>query len=285
MKKTLLLYLLIAATITTTLSSYSDGPATHGIIRNGVLGSVTNCGGAGCHGTSTTPMTVANISIDSAGAGGVTHYVPGMTYTVRVAGSNGMLWPKYGFQYASVSGSGTGQVQAGTFSELPSDISIHHFSGIDFIEHTHPILVGTGGRSFKWTAPNPAVGNITMYLTYNAVNGWSGADSTDISGHFTLTLIPRSSVNSVPSSTSYIGAKAYPNPIAGTLNLLFDNPAWGSYNVVVYDFAGKQLAAKTALIDGANASISLDAANWAPGMYWAVVVNGDSRQVVQLVKQ
>lgn len=285
MKKSFLLLTAVSGMLYVSLSSYSSGAAGSGQNRTGVNGSLTTCGGAGCHGTGTT--TVVNIAVDSTGGVPVSGYVPGMTYTVRISGTNDASLSRYGFQFATVSGTSGSHAQAGTYSGLPSGVAERLITGssVKYVEHTGTRTESTAGAfsiAFQWTAPATAVGNITMFGTVNAVNGAFGADPGDISGNRSKTLVPYTVTTGVAATIPTLSLTAYPNPATSQLNLNLSQAAAGNYTLQVLDITGKTYATETAT-GGTDAAISTAAL--ATGRYILMVTGANTRQAIPFVKQ
>lgn len=266
------------------LSSNSSGPA-HGSggNRTGAQGSTANCGGSGCHGTGTS--TTVTITVDS-GTTAVTHYKLGTTYTIKIHGVNTSSLPKFGFEFAAVSGAGASQAQAGTFPAPAAPIFADALSGLTFIEQGSTLTgspAGTYDESFQWTAPTTNVGNITLYCTLNAVNGNGGADASDISGNTSVVLSPVTT--SVASMDNIISITAFPNPTINTLNLQLDNAQAGSYALQVFNLNGSSVMNQELRVNGSAHTATINTSNWATGVYSLTIANGDSRKTIMVVKQ
>ncbi len=282
MKKKILLFTLASGMAVVTLMSNGSGAAGSGNSRTGADGSVANCGGSGCHGGA--GATTATLRIDSVGGVQVTKYVPGMTYTVTVTGSHATN-TKFGFQMAAVSGTGSSQVQAGTFATtLPASVAKRNITGIpfDFIEHSS-IITGPLSKSFSWTAPATGVGTISMYLTVNAMNNTGGADAGDVSGNTSKTLAQHVASSSVADLSDNISLSAYPNPVTNTLNIKAGN-GYGNYTVTVFDMTGRNIAHST-LEANVTGIATINTSDWTSGLYNVVVANENSRETIQIVKQ
>lgn len=281
MKKRILLFTAIAAFGYVSLTSYQSGPAGSSQNRSGAKGSSNTCGASGCHGTAAGPTVT--ITVDSGSTTGITKYTLGKTYKIKIHGA-GTTNPKFGFQFASVSGSGSSQVQAGTASTLPPNVASHSFSSLSFIEQT-TALAGTSAGvydvQFDWTAPSTPVGNITLYCTINAVDGGGGADAGDKSGNTSIVL--SASTLAVPTVAANFTAKAFPNPVSSNLNL--EIAEVGNYAVSVYDLNGRNVANEQISVAGASQVTSINAGNWATGMYQVVLTKEDTRQVISVIKQ
>ncbi|MBS1586169.1 MAG: T9SS type A sorting domain-containing protein [Bacteroidetes bacterium] len=190
--------------------SYKTGPANNGYDCTGAetgLGNPTGCAGAGCHGnTATTGITLA-VEVDTVGGTPVTQYKPGVTYTIKISGTNttANILPKYGFQAAVIKGSAAVQtpVNAGTLQQagLPAGVAYRSASPGNYVcnivEHSSPLnpTTGTGGngttyvQSFTWTAPAAGTGTVSVWAVLNAVNNDLTNSSADKwnTNHISLT--------------------------------------------------------------------------------------------------
>jgi hypothetical protein len=94
MKKQVLIITVCAGLGALMFSSYGAGPASNGYDCTGAetagsLGNFTGCSsGGGCHKNSVTTTVGVALELDSAGVP-VTRYKAGMTYTVKLTGTNG----------------------------------------------------------------------------------------------------------------------------------------------------------------------------------------------------
>lgn len=177
MKKTLLT-LLSLSVVYLTMSSYHLGPAMSGMNLTGSQGYTPTCSQGSCHTFSAN--TMVTITLDSAG-NSVTSWVPGMTYTVKLHGTNTSNLAKFGFQFSAVKGVGVSQTQAGTFSSLPTNVHAQPVSGITVVEHGLQLNNTTAGVydvQFSWTAPAAGAGTLTFYAILNAVNN-NSSDNGD----------------------------------------------------------------------------------------------------------
>jgi len=285
MKKQILLSIAAAGMTGLMIMSNASGPATgSGGNRTGAKGSTANCSSGGCHGTTT--GVSARIWIDSAGTP-VTQYTAGKTYNVKVVGQHASL-TKWGFQFAAVSGSGSAQVQAGTFGSIPTQVANHSLSGLNLIEQTSAISVtspaDTFVKSFTWTAPATGVGNISLYLTVNAVNGNGSEDAGDGSANVMKTLTLYTPPSSVGTVSNNFSVSAYPNPVSGNeLHLQLGLP-YRNYGIGVYDVTGRMVA-NTHVISAISGEATISTTEWTPGLYKVVVTGENAREVISVVKQ
>lgn len=279
MKKKSLLFTLVAGMAYVVLSSNDNGAgASTGGNRTGAKSSSTSCVDAGCHGGGSGAPTL-NIRVDTAGGVQVTKYTPGKTYTVTVTGSHASL-TKFGFQYTAVTGTGSAQANAGTLSGFPSQTAQHTIAsagGLKVVEHTSPIS-GPLSKSFTWAAPTTAAGNVTMYLTVNAVNG-DGNTPGDISGNMNVVLAQYPIASGVADVANDISITAFPNPTTDVLHIQAEN-LLGAYTVQAYDFMGRAVLNTTV-----NGTASISTANWAAGVYNVVVTGQSGHKAIQVVKQ
>jgi hypothetical protein len=289
MKKRFLLLTAVAAFSFVIFTSEENGPAANGNNRSGAKASLTTCGtvGAGCHG-GTSSATAVTITADSAGYTPVTHYVGGQTYTINISGTNTSNLPKFGFQYAVVSGTGATQVQAGTNSGFPTDVTIHTFQGLQFVEHDNPLSISSNNTytaSFQWTAPAAGTGTVTMYCTLNAVNGDGLADAADQSNNTSITLAEESAPSAIPNVLSNMDVKAYPNPAVNNISLQLGNANTGKYTLAIYDMTGRKINASQVDVSSTDYTTTIDTHNWVPGMYEIAIMKDNNQRVLTVVKQ
>lgn len=280
-------YVLFSATVCLAylaLTSYNTGPALFGLNRTGAQASTTTCNGSGCHGTGSS--TTVALTLDS-GSVSTTHYKPGNTYTLKIHGVNTSGNPQFGFECVTVSGSGSSQVQAGSFSGLPSSTGVDAFSGLSILEHHAPLTgspAGTYDESVTWTAPSTNVGNVTIYCTLNAVNGDGLADAADISGNTNLALTPVNTT-AIPENQNSQFITFYPNPVTDHATLSISGAEPGTYSVFAMNVAGGKVYENKIEITGRALNTDLPAATWSPGIYQVVVSGAGARQVLTLIKQ
>ena len=289
MKKSILLITAISAIAYLTFSSYSSGPAQLGRNCTGAMGStVTHCGGAGCHGGNSATTTVS-IRVDSAGGVPVGSYVPGMTYTVTISGTNSSSLPKFGFQFVSVSGIGATQSQAGTYSSLPTRVAAHPLSGLSFLEQSNTITAATAGTYsviFKWMAPSASgAGPVKMYCTLNAVNGNNSEDAADVSAN-TVKTLNEATVSHVASSAVVLNAEinAFPNPVGDNLSLQLNDADAGEYSYRMVDITGKVFANDHFTVSGSNHNENINTSTLPTGHYFLIIEGNGGKKVIPLIK-
>lgn len=280
MKKQILLFTLIAGIGYISLESYSAGPGSMSLIRNGAKGNPSTCSDAGCHGGTVAP-TLA-IRVDSVGGVEVSKYVAGMSYTVTVTGSHATN-TKFGFQFSAVTGTGSSQVQAGSVATtgLPSQVVRRTVSSIQVVEQSSTIT-GPLSKSFVWTAPSTGSDDVTMYLTVNAVNGNGAADAGDASGNVSVVL-PQHTPTGIRNVVANQSLAIFPNPAVNEAWLTTGEPA-EKYLLTVVDAAGK-LVLHNEVVTDATGKVNIATVDFASGTYFVSLSNATARFSSKLLKQ
>ena len=297
MKKKVLLFTLVAVTGAAIFQSYSAGPARNGYDctgaeagGTGTFANPTGCStGSGCHATSATSGITATLELDSAGVA-VTRYKGGMTYTVKLTGTNttSTSFPKYGFQVAAMKGAATASTvsDAGTWATTGLPASTHiappSSSGtlLTVAEHSSSITLSgsTFTESFSWTAPAAGTGTISIWSAVNFVNGNTGADAGDKWNTSHIVLNEEATISGIQQIANTLAIKAFPNPVSTTLHL--QTTEAGTCSVQVYDLNGRSVTTATFSGDG-----SVNVTDLAPGLYSVVVINDGRSQVIPVVKK
>ncbi|PQJ10407.1 hypothetical protein CJD36_010540 [Flavipsychrobacter stenotrophus] len=270
MKKRALLLPLAGIFLYVTLSSYASG---YGSNRTGSHGSTVGCGS--CHGSTASGIAVT-FELDSAGTP-VTRYKPGMSYTLKMTGTNNTTATNlngFGCQLSVISGSGTSSVNAGTMSGAPASTGFNAGTGgINFLEHSSRIAATTGGGavgstyviSVSWTAPAAGTGTVKAYGLINAVNcnGNDGGGDYWNSANTSFTELPAGANVSVANVT-LSDLNVYPNPVNNILNISGYQGA-----IAIFDVNGKVVATENAT----NANTMINTSAWAAGMYMVTLQN------------
>ena len=135
-----------------------------------------------CHGGGIYNPTVDIVVLNSAN-NPVTHYVPGVNYTVRLAIIAATGSPKFGFQLMSVKSSDNSNLNTWG-STFPLNVkNTLTGGGRNYIEHN--ARLNNGVIDIPWTAPSAGIGAVHFYGIGNAVDGTGGtggdvAVSTDL---------------------------------------------------------------------------------------------------------
>ena len=308
MKKRILLFTAIAAMATGILTSGKNGAgAEKGYDCTGAetgLGNFAGCGGAGgCHNSSLSTGITVLLELDSAGVA-TTHYKGGMTYTVKITGTNttASSLPVFGFQVTCVKGTTavTTPVNAGTFAStgLPGDVQytpaqLPSDFAVNMVEHKFPIPATTGGgatgstyiESFQWTAPTAGTGTVSFWGVVNACTGDTAHSSnSDLSNNTHINISEWTTTTSVSNANTETSIIAFPNPIGNELNLQMNNAVPGTYSFEVFDVMGKSVANGNLDVNGMSDKTTINTSGWAYGTYNVVIEKEGVRQVTRVVK-
>jgi hypothetical protein len=292
MKKRSLLFAFIGVFVYFGLTAYHAGPASMGYDRTGASGGNTACGSvaAGCHASSTAGVSVS-LSVDSGTSTlfTVTHYKSYQPYKVIVSSSNSKSYTHHGLQLAVVTSNG---YQAGVWnsflaSQPYSDISAGSCApNYDIIEHNQTLSnpSGISADTFNWVAPNVDSGAVTFYVTYNAVNNNTLADTNDVGNHNSVTL--QADLTSVSNFIRNTAVKAYPNPFGNQFRLQLNNADAGTYTLRAFDMSGRLVMNQSLNIFSGNSDNLINTANWINGFYSLQILNQNGEQkVITVVKQ
>ncbi len=306
MKKKLLLFTISAGLISLSISSYKAGPASNGYDCTGAETGGTNAhgcsSGSTCHATVATPTVVVALELDSNGTTPVKHYIPGMTYTVKLTGTNNSTYtlPKFGFQVSAIKGTtpSAAPVNAGSFDSTTLPTNVRYEGGwatllaANIVEHRNslPATSGTGGAgttysvSFKWTAPAAGTGVVTLWSSLNAVDGTDGTADTSDRWNTAIDTLNEWTHLGVNNVTNELSMVAYPNPVVNNLNIMINNANIADYTVMVYDLNGKMVVNEH--FSPSNTNIySVSTANWMSGLYFVKVTGGGIQKTSTIIKQ
>ena len=297
MKKGILLFALAGGICYVTLSSNASG----GAAGPGIDGTKAT-GGVGCndcHSSSTSVLVT--VELDSAGVP-VSQYFPGLSYTLKVSGTNNTTsnLPKFGFQVTVVKSTGAGTASAanaGTLVTTGLPTGCRYTSaatggfGIAVFEQSsaRTATTGTGTTgttyvmgSLPWTAPASGTGTVKIYGCINAVNG-NGSSSGDKYNYATPVSITEATPVQVKEVVTSIDANVFPNPVTNNMNIAFGNVEAGSYNVSVYDLNGKMVAGTIIEATGTAQNAAINTTNLVAGIYNVVISNGISTAKMHLL--
>lgn len=291
MKQKTLLFLLISGFSVAVLQSNDNGPVQAGTgNRSGSGGSSASCDGAGCHAANNS-ATTANVAItDTTNSTGLTSYVPGKKYYLRVVGGHASL-TKYGFQASTVKASST-STQAGTLTvggSSTASTAIRTSGSLQIFEHTAPIAATSvaGAQVYDakcyWTAPPAGTGSVKVYGVINGVNG-NGATSGDAPNAATVVTLTENT-SSVGTTVNKVDFSLYPNPATTSINVSADGIGNGTCNVYVYDMRGKLIAAQDAEAINGTMTATINSSKWAAGMYFVQVAKDGQYKVIPVEKQ
>ena len=208
----------------------------------------TGSKGCSCHGNTSSINPI--VELDSAGVA-VLSYVAGMSYTVKLSGTQVSGKAYFGYELSLVKAAGAGSssaAQAGTWGTLPSGnksstsrVMIEQSTRLSASSNMYSI-------SIPWTAPVAGTGSVRIYGILNAVNGdgntsGDGAQNASNNG-LTITEstggCPTASISASGDTLKAVatGATAYQwyngaTAIAGATSATYMPTASGSYTVAV----------------------------------------------------
>jgi hypothetical protein len=162
--------------------SSSGAPASH----TGAPGEAT-CATSGCHDDNTVNTGKAVLDIEV--GGGITNYIPGHTYTIKVKIADAAV-ERFGFQLTALANN----VMAGTFQVtdngrtqlVNNEYKLNDRSYVTYkFDGTDAVSTGRGEWQVNWTAPTDNVGIITFYAGAVSAND----DSSDKGDHVYTTSV------------------------------------------------------------------------------------------------
>ncbi len=187
---------------------------------SGAPGSRGSCAES-CHGSSGGTITVSGFP---------SFYVPGQVCTVTVSRSGGS---RIGNLNLSVR-AGTGSVIAGTLAAIANCTVYNHTSETQGI-HLSPS--NQDSCTFAWTAPDPGVGDVRLYLA-----GMQGSSSGGPNTRLVLTSGQAAGIVEGQARPQPFGLVLRPTIVTGKLTLRASKPQASPARVRVTDRAGRIVA-------------------------------------------
>jgi hypothetical protein len=171
-------------------------------------------------------------------------YIPGTTYTVTckavstVSGQNS----NFGFECTPENKSGK---LLGTLANIVTSgahsTQIISSSPSKWVTHTSGSYQATDSTtwSFQWTAPNPAVGAVEFYATFNC---GSGDSRTTAQIYRDSIHIDQDSTAGIDQLTAFIDeVKVYPNPVNDKLTVTYVLKAEATISINIIAMDGKKV--------------------------------------------
>jgi hypothetical protein len=294
-KKNYLLVITGALACCILFSAYKEGPAIYG--KYDCTGAETGLGnpkGCSCHSTSATTGIACTLELDSAGVP-TTHYVGGMSYTVKITGTNNTssILPKFGFQIGCIEGS-TAQVtptNAGTWVS-PYPANTHYaapnvsYYVLGVTEHGTQLAPssGTGGNgtiyseTLNWTAPVSGTGVISFFGVLNAVNddGTVSGDSWNLAHILINEWSSGAGITNIEPNP--FSLNIMPNPAISNTTLEYTLQEEDNLELDVYDITGKKVWSQLFGQEAAtvhNQLIDIAGLHLNRGLYIVLLTNGN----------
>ncbi len=301
MKKLTILYLAAFAACSVVFSSYYTGVATtFGLDCTGAETALNNPMGCdingACH-THTLHQTWINVDLelDSAGVP-TTHYTGGMTYSVKLIGTNTTndSLPIFGFQVTSIFGDTAAPIptNAGTWT-TPFPFGTHYSPpqtnnfnlGLMEQNPAHSVTTGTGrlGSTYvvaiNWTAPVTGSGDVSFWGVVNAVNNDVATTGDNFNfNHLVIRKWQQPVGVSAYQPLARYKLSVFPNPATEYINInyLLEKPSMVSLKIV--DLMGKEVMVISK--GTANAGIQFNAVNvaWLSRGIYYVMLNAEEKQ-------
>lgn len=205
------------------LMSNSGGRGSIGgeAVTNAPGESGRTCGTSNCHDDGQFGPTVTVELIDETGAASST-FRPNLVYTARITIETSSAASGYGFQMTAVDADGNG---LGEWGATPSGTQSVTLNGNSYVEHgtvlSDPVI------EIPWTAPSDDQGDVSFYISANAVNG-NGSPGGDGSTNQNFTFIYDGPSSVGDQELSKINV--FPNPVIDRLSV--ENSVSDQFNIL-----------------------------------------------------
>jgi len=293
------------------ISGYKEGPAQFGgwecTGAETGLGNHAGCAGSGgCHSSSPTAGISVVLELDSTGGVPTNHYTGGLTYTVKITGTNNTSnnLPKFGFQIGCIKGpnSQITPTNAGTWP-APYPGGTHYagpqatFYVVGVVEHATQLAPssGSGGNgtvyseSFKWVAPVASTGTVSFWAALNAVNNNGNADAGDLWNNAYMKIPEWGNFTGVISvEQNSFNVNVYPNPVTEYASLDYTLAETANVQIALYDITGRQVSSMVYNEQSAgehHQTLNIPELNLKKGIYILVINDGNSTDSRKLIVQ
>ena len=91
-------------------------------------------------------------------------------------------------------------------------------------------------------------------------------------------------INQTITSSTQVGAKAYPNPFTNYIEINITGGVAGEYKLVLLDASGKILGAKSGIKNAGAFQQSINTSTLGKGIYFLKVIQDNANSVIKLVK-
>ena len=216
------------------LSAYPEGPAERdGIDRTGSPINTVEQRCGTCHrGGSFAPDLSIAVLDDGERVGS---YVPGRTYTLRLATEATSDPAAYGFQAVALADDLSA---AGTYGEPPASFQVTELDGRPYFEHGE--RQPSSSVEVEWTAPPAGTGLVTIYAAGTAVNGADGSSGDNADEEVETLVEASASATTVEPALATTRLRRLAD---GRLRLeLPAGTSLAGLEYAVYDLAGRRLA-------------------------------------------
>lgn len=256
----------------------STGPAfVQGLDRTGSPLSPGPC--QVCHSSGAFSPTLSLEILD--GATAIAAYEPGKTYKLRVLANATGNPAGYGFQAVALAG--TGNLQAGTFSNPPSGIRITPLNSRQYAEHS----MRNSSNTFEldWTAPEAGTGDVRFYSAVVAANGLDGSGGDGSSFLTSPVTLAEGAVSSAEDDELFEAFRIFPNPIKTQLNLRIQSRRPGEYQLRLLNLQGQTLLEHHMALAAGEQRQEIEVSSFPTGVYMLQVTDGKRASSWKVVKR
>lgn len=280
MKKSYLIYafsILLGTALMNHLASNSGGAPSG---RTGSPIDVGTCNASGCHNSFGLNTGDGSISIiTNIPASG---YMPGSTYNININVSQ-QSTSRFGFQASTYSTSANANVGAPVIINS-NETRINPGMG-NYVTHTSGGNSGTDTKdwSFDWTAPNPGVGEVTVFAAgIGADGGGSPANDQVYSTSEVFAQAPGVGIEPV---RDIFEAKVFPTVADDFVFVEMKNLERGNLHIHIINLNGQQLYDLNQEITNESFDTRISVQNWASGVYLMTISQNGKTGFEKIVRK
>ena len=229
-----------------------------------------------CHNNGGFAVTPEFTITDPSGAAVAGTYVPGTTYSVKMAVNATPAAAAYGFQAVALAGAeDVDGPSINTWTAVSSNAQAAVAqNGRQYAEQANASTANE--FDMEWVAPVAGTGDVTFYYCGNAVNLMSGTNGDNaICGKITLNEDGSSSINAPDAK---VALDIFPNPVGDVMHLRTTTEQSGIYSAVIFDQTGRAVLTRDMDIPTGERVNFLEVSNLSAGYYNFVLTdeNGDA---------
>ena len=289
MKFRLIYLLFFGALCFTVLPGNKNGRASEAKKGNtGAPGDESNSNGSPricsyCHFGAAGPVVFIHLLDDNGDT--ITQYTPGQQYKARVTiDNNNPNLTGFGFQMIALRDADTTDID-GFFD--PGNSTVNNYkiatiaNGRTYAEHDN--ISNSKIFDVVWKAPAPGTGPVTFYAAGNAVNR-NGTTSGDGAASHVLQIGEDIQASSTNPGTSDTQLAVWPNPVAGSANLMVNLKAAGDFQIRAFNLSGQLQWESFKRLESGQNSLDLPTNSWPPGQYILELSDGIHQNITRMVK-
>jgi hypothetical protein len=204
----------------------------------------------------------------------VTQYVPGTTYDVEIIISSTTTPGGYGFQALALKDADNTAINTwANNATANTQFSTIASTGRQYFEQS--TTLNTNTFQAEWTAPASGSGNITFYLSGNAVNNsgsTAGDQAVSNSAVFTENTVSTSGLENLG-----ISLDIFPNPTVENLTLMLNSDETKDLTINIYNQNGQNVLSENVTVQNGENRFNFEVANYATGVYFVEITDGQFR--------